>query len=123
MDDLNILVQSLNQLSSENFHVPQVELEVFSTSEFINSKYQFQTAKLISDFDKKKKYDLLIDISILDRNENPNIISTNSEEIKQLQDQIDNLKQKCESLEAIQYKNENELHKLMQNIKLQNYTK
>lgn len=81
MDDLNLLIQSLNQLSSEKLNVPEVELEVFSTEEFINSKYQFENAKPISDFDRLNKYDLLIDISVLDRNENPNVISTNSEEI------------------------------------------
>ena len=81
LDDLTILIQSLNQLSSEKLNLPQVELEVFSTSQFINSKFQFENAKLISDFDSSKKYDLLIDISVLDRNENPNVISTNSDEI------------------------------------------
>ena len=80
-EDLNILIQSLNQLSSEKLHFPQVELEVFSTSEFINSKYQAKNARLISDLDKTIKYDLLIDLSVLDRNENPNNIATNSDEI------------------------------------------
>ncbi len=81
MDDLNILIQSLSQLSSEKYDFPDVELEVFSTSEFINSKYQFANVRLISDFDWTKKYDLLIDISILDRNENQPLILSNSDEI------------------------------------------
>lgn len=81
LDDLNIIIQSLNQLNPETFNLPRLELEVFSTPEFIESNYQIEDAKLISDFDKTKQYDLLIDISILDRNENPNFIATNSEEI------------------------------------------
>jgi ATP-dependent DNA helicase RecQ len=80
LDDLNLLIHSLNQLSSENLIIPQVDLDIFSTSEFIYSKHQVEDAKLISDFDKSIKYDLLIDISVLDRNENPNTIATNSEE-------------------------------------------
>ena len=80
LEDLNALIHSLNELSSEKLNFPEVELEVFSTSEFINSKYQFENARPISDFDKSIKYDLLIDLSILERNENPNIIATNSSE-------------------------------------------
>lgn len=80
-EDLSVLIQSLNLLSSEKLHFPQVQLEVFSTSEFISSKYQDENVKLISDFDKTIKYDILIDLSVLDRSENPNIIVTNSDEI------------------------------------------
>jgi ATP-dependent DNA helicase RecQ len=81
LEDLNALIHSLNELSSEKLYFPEVELDVFSTSEFINSKYQFENARPISDFDKSIKYDLLIDLSVLERNENPNIIATNSDEI------------------------------------------
>lgn len=81
LEDLEVLIQSLSQLSSENLDFPQVELDVFSTAEFINSKYQEENARLISDFDKTKKYDLVIDVSILERNENPNSIASESDEI------------------------------------------
>lgn len=80
LNDLNLLIHSLNQLNSEKLITPQVELDIFSTSEFINSKHQIEDARLISDFDKSFKYDLLVDISVLDRNENPNAIATNSYE-------------------------------------------
>lgn len=81
LEDLNALIHSLNELSSEKLNFPEVELDIFSTSEFINSKYQYENARPISDFDKSIKYDLLIDLSVLKRNENPNIIATNSDEI------------------------------------------
>ena len=80
-EDLNVLIQSLNLLSSQKLHFPQVELEIFSTSEFINSHYQSENVRYISDFDKATEYDLLIDLAVLERNENPNIIATNSYEI------------------------------------------
>jgi ATP-dependent DNA helicase RecQ len=80
-EDLNVLIQSLNLLSSDKLHFPQVELKVFSTSEFISSKYQDENAKLISNFDKTIKYDLVIDLSVLERSENPKPIATNSDEI------------------------------------------
>lgn len=81
LEDLNALIHSLNELSSEKLNFPEVELDVFSTSEFIKSKYQSENARPISVFDKTIKYDLLIDISVLERNENPIIIATNSDEI------------------------------------------
>lgn len=81
LDDLGVLIQSLNELSSEKLNFPQFELDVFSTAEFIKSKYQVENARLISDFDKNTKYDLVIDLSILERGENPNTIATNSDEI------------------------------------------
>lgn len=81
LDDLGVLIQSLNKLSSDKLNFPQVELDVFSTAEFIKSKYQDENARIISDFDKNTKYDLVIDLSILERSENPNTIATNSDEI------------------------------------------
>lgn len=81
LDDLDVLIQSLNELSSEKLNFPQVELDVFSTAEFIKSKYQVENARLTSAFDKSTKYDLVIDLSILERGENPNTIETNSDEI------------------------------------------
>lgn len=81
LDDLDVLIQSLNELSSEKLNFPQVELDVFSTAEFIKSKYQVENARLTSAFDKSTKYDLVIDLSILERGENPNTIATNSDEI------------------------------------------
>jgi ATP-dependent DNA helicase RecQ len=81
LDDLSFLIQSINLLSSTKLIVPLIELEIFTTHEFIDSKYQNENARLISDFDNSIKYDLLIDISVLDRNENPNIIATNSDEV------------------------------------------
>jgi ATP-dependent DNA helicase RecQ len=81
LDDLDVLIQSLNGLSSEKLNFPQVELDVFSTAEFIKSKYQDENARPISDIDKNTKYDLVIDLSILERGENLNAISANSDEI------------------------------------------
>lgn len=82
MDDLNSMIKSLNQLSSNSINLPIVELDIFTTKEFLESKYQADSnAKLLLDFDNKKLYDLVIDISILDRNENPNIIASHAKEI------------------------------------------
>jgi len=78
--DLEHLVQALNKLSAENLIIPEVELEIYSTSEFVKSKYQAENVRLISSFDKSINYDLLIDIAVLDRNENPNSVATNSTE-------------------------------------------
>jgi len=56
--------------------------------------------------------------NIIQTTNHHNVISspTNSEEIKQLQDQIDSLKQKCESLEALQSNNEKEQSELKNSI-------
>lgn len=80
-EDLYLLLDSISKLKNDQVSLPNIELEIFSTTEFIQSKFQNKKAKLISEFDNKQFYDLLIDISVLDRNENPEIISTNAEEI------------------------------------------
>jgi ATP-dependent DNA helicase RecQ len=80
-EDLNILIQSLNELSFEKLYLPKVDLDIFSTTEFIHSKYQAENTRLVSDFDKTINYNLLIDLSILERHENPIVISSFSDEI------------------------------------------
>lgn len=80
-DDFNELILSYNRLKGKNFILPEVDLEIFSTLEFINSNYQADNAMLISEFNKSTKYDLLLDVAVLERNECPSFIATEAVEI------------------------------------------
>lgn len=79
-DDLKILADTLIQMQNTDIHFPEVEVEIFSTQKFINSKYQVKKVKNIEDFDLNNEYDLLIDVALLDKNVIKPLTSSNSRE-------------------------------------------
>ncbi len=81
IDDLQKLIQELNNLNSEQLNFPKIQLDIFTTDEFINSDFQIKNCQLIDTFKKEDFYDLVIDIAILDRNSNSTHIAANASEI------------------------------------------
>jgi ATP-dependent DNA helicase RecQ len=81
IEDLKKLIVNLNNLSDEKIVFPNIELSVFSTEEFIDSQFHSYDPELIDYFDFKTPYDLLIDISVLERNNTPVVAYSNSKEI------------------------------------------
>lgn len=81
IDDLQKLIEELNNLISEQLIIPEIELHIYSTNEFIDSDFQIKNAKLIDSFKSDEYYDLVIDIAILDRNTNSTHIASNTPEI------------------------------------------
>lgn len=81
IDDLQELIDELNNLSSEPLVIPEIELHVYSTNEFIDSAFQLSNVKLIESFKSDDFFDLVIDIAILDRNTNSSLIVANTPEI------------------------------------------
>ncbi len=67
IDDLFILVDAINALLKETLHLPKIELSVFATNEFINSKFKFSNNRPIESFDSDEFYDLVLDIGVLDK--------------------------------------------------------
>lgn len=68
-EDFQETVQHWCEISGNVIEIPHIQLTVFSTAEFINSEiHSSENAPLpIEDFNAGQKYDLLIDISILER--------------------------------------------------------
>jgi len=81
IDDLQKLIDELNNLAIEQLIIPEIELHIYSTNEFIDSDFQIKKAKLIDSFKTDEYYDLVIDIAILDRNTNSTHIAANTPEI------------------------------------------
>ncbi len=81
VDDLIKLIESINTLTNEPFALPEIDLDVFATKEFKNSKFQKQPAQSINQFNASAKYDLVLDISILERSSKPQIVFSNATEI------------------------------------------
>ena len=81
IDDLQKLIEELNNLALEQLIIPEIELHIYSTDEFIDSDFQIKNAKLIDSFKSDEYYDLVIDIAILDRNTNSTHIAANCSEI------------------------------------------
>jgi ATP-dependent DNA helicase RecQ len=67
IEDLEQHFQHLFALAGKQESVPTVNLQVVSTEEFVNSKLHDTKPELISKFDSDKDFDLIIDISILQR--------------------------------------------------------
>jgi len=66
-DDLNALLNALNELSQTQIAFPKIELEVFSTIEFINHPlHGGKQVKLITEL-RPTSFDLVLDISLLRR--------------------------------------------------------
>ncbi|MBE2278872.1 MAG: DEAD/DEAH box helicase, partial [Ignavibacteriaceae bacterium] len=66
-DDLIYLINEMNKLSYEKLEMPEIELTVFATEEFIRSKFSDESVKSIKEFDDKICYDLIIDFSMFSR--------------------------------------------------------
>lgn len=81
IDDLQKLIEELNNLALEQLIIPEIELHIYSSDEFIDSDFQIKNAKLIDSFKSDQYYDLVIDIAILDRNTNSTHIAANCAEI------------------------------------------
>ncbi len=83
IDDLITTIEKLNGVLNKEYQlaIPKIELNVFSTAEFIYSKFQTDDVKPISELSNKQFYDLAIDISILERSQNPQLLIINAEEI------------------------------------------
>jgi len=81
IDDLIKTIDVLNTLTDSRFVLPKIELSVFSTQEFIDSNYQVSNPQLISDFNSTKRYDLVIDISVLERFNSSGSLASNASEI------------------------------------------
>lgn len=67
IEDFKKLVDSINELQDTKLNIPDVHIDTFCTSEFIESNFQNVNAKLISQFNNKIDYDLILDIAILER--------------------------------------------------------
>lgn len=67
IEDLKQHFQQLFALAGKKLSFPTVNLEVLSTEEFVNSKLHDTKPKLINSLNNNKEFDLIIDISILQR--------------------------------------------------------
>src|SRR5690606_28113245 len=68
VEDLQKALDHLNQLSTEKIELPPIELSVYCTKEFKNSAFHSGTnIKLIQQFDAQEAYDMLFDVSVLER--------------------------------------------------------
>lgn len=81
LDDLHMLTSKLNALSHEALKLPKINLSIFSTHEFIDSKFQAENAKHLSELSNAENFDLLIDISLLQRFSNSRNIPANASEL------------------------------------------
>ena len=81
IDDLLIMLNSINQLKSNSVNLPKIELSIFSTNEFIESNFQNSTVRPIESFSSTDFYDLIIDISILERFSTKTKLSSNAIEV------------------------------------------
>jgi ATP-dependent DNA helicase RecQ len=81
VDDLKKLIESINALTNEPLMLPEIELVIYSTNEFIESQFQSKEVKSINNFIASEYFDLVIDIAILDRTNCTNLIAANTPEI------------------------------------------
>lgn len=81
IEDLKRLLAEINHLLKEPIILPNITLEIFATNEFINSQFNLQSATPIEQFNLSTKYDLVIDISILERVFGHEIPPANADEI------------------------------------------
>lgn len=79
--DLQLLINVINSLTYEPLLLPKIILEVFSSPEFFDSQFQGSNIKTINSFSPTTEYDLVIDISILERAFGQEIIVANADEI------------------------------------------
>jgi ATP-dependent DNA helicase RecQ len=67
IDDLQYLIETLNDLAIAPVHFPKIQLEVFCSEEFIENKLHLGVKPSIINELKNEKFDLVIDISLLRR--------------------------------------------------------
>jgi ATP-dependent DNA helicase RecQ len=70
LDDLKDVVENLNALMEVKIILPKIHIEIFSTTEFEKSKLHYwdhNTVRNFTEFDSQKKYDLVFDVSVLQR--------------------------------------------------------
>lgn len=67
IEDLKQHFEHIYTLAQKNQTLPKINLQVLSTEEFINSKINDNTTKTINDFKSDKEFDLIIDVSVLQR--------------------------------------------------------
>jgi superfamily II DNA helicase RecQ len=79
--DLQKIIEVLNVLSNEPLIIPEIEFQVYTTNEFINSRFQDSKVSRVEDFDNTEPYDLVLDIAVLERMNYAGIIHANSTEI------------------------------------------
>lgn len=82
LEDLKASIHNYNELTEDKFILPQINLEVFSTPEFIScSLHCSGSPKHLQAFNGKIQYDLLLDISVLQRTMPANVVNTASKEV------------------------------------------
>ena len=80
INDLTKLIFELNSISIEKLSIPKIELQIFSSKEFIGSNFREDSPELISKFNPNEFYDLVIDVSMLMRSTISNPINSNASE-------------------------------------------
>jgi len=80
-EDLRVLIENLNLIFETPLKIPPIQLDVFSTHEFIDSPLQLSHTQNISEFDRNKTYDLVIDIAILERTNFISFPTTGADEV------------------------------------------
>ena len=81
IDDMLILIESINELTNEPLVLPEIDLHVFSSTEFENSPFQKSSTNPIDEFNTAEYFDLVIDISLLEKSTSPGLILSNSLEV------------------------------------------
>lgn len=105
IDDLIRTTEVLNSLSEDPLVFPKIELSIFSTQEFINSNYHVSNPELISEFNPKKYFDLVIDVSVLERFHNSGNIVSNAKDIITIRSiHYKDTKRKTATTELIKYR-------------------
>jgi superfamily II DNA helicase RecQ len=79
--DLQKLIEALNILTHEPLGIPDIDLHVYATNEFIDSQFQGEHIKNIENFDTTEKFDLILDIAILERTNFTELVTANANEI------------------------------------------
>lgn len=105
ISDLYKLTDAIALISENPLILPKIELSVYSTPEFVESQYRETSPSLISDFNPNERFDLVIDISVLERFNHTGNISANSTEVIIIRSihYIDT-KRKTATAELIKYK-------------------
>lgn len=69
IEDLKQVLKQFSILLPDGICLPEIDLHIFTSQEFYGSKFQHsETVKDIATFDSEERYDCVIDISVLQRN-------------------------------------------------------
>lgn len=104
ISDFSKLIEDINSIWQNSLILPKIDLSVYSSAEFLESRYRETRPQLISNFDSNKRFDLVIDISLLERFSQDRNISTNANELITIRSihYID-IKRKTATSELIKY--------------------